>query len=32
MNPHAGPIPLPQLLVIFAAGIVIYGMMQLRKK
>ena len=31
MNPH-GPIPLPQLLVIFVAGIAIYAAMQMRKK
>ena len=31
MNPQ-GQIPLPQLLVIFVAGILLYGAMQLRKK
>ena len=31
MNPH-GPLPLPQLLVIFVAGIVLYVAMQLRRK
>jgi hypothetical protein len=33
MNPHGlAQIPLPQLLVIFVIGMLIYGTMQLRKK
>jgi hypothetical protein len=32
MNPHPGQIPLPQLLVLFVVGVLIYGISQLRSK
>jgi hypothetical protein len=32
MNPHAGLMSLPELLTLFAIGVFIYGVTQLRRK